>query len=91
MGRITRALNIRLNEHIANIRKGYKNHSVSRHYDLMQGRDPAGTLFMGIVSFTSHWRGSLKVRELSKIETKCEIGVWLGNPQKTQHLVPINW
>lgn len=70
VGPTTRTLNVRLNEHIANIRKGYKNHSVSRHYNLVHNRDPTGTLFMGIESFTSNWRGSFKVRELSKIETK---------------------
>lgn len=52
------------------IRKGYKNHSVSRHYDLVHNRDPTVTLFMGMESFSSHWRGRFKVRELSKIETK---------------------
>lgn len=52
VGHTTRTLNVRLNEHIANICKGYKNHSVSRHYDLVHGRDPAGTLFMGMDIFT---------------------------------------
>lgn len=45
VGQTTRALNFRLNEHIANIRKGYPKHKVSRHYDLVHNRDPPGTLY----------------------------------------------
>lgn len=70
VGRTTSALSIRLNEHISNITKGFKNHSVSRHYDLVHNRDPRGTLFVGIDHFVPHWRGRLKVRELSRMETK---------------------
>lgn len=55
VGRTKRALQVRLNEHIGNIRRGFKNHSVSRHYDEVHHRDPSNTLYMGIDKYTPHW------------------------------------
>lgn len=68
IGRTKRALRVRLNEHIANIRKGFHKHLVSRHYDSVHRRDPSDTLFVGIDKYRPHWRGSSLVREISKQE-----------------------
>lgn len=67
-GRTKRALQVRLNEHINNIRKAFKNHSVSKHYDLKHSRDHSNTLFLGIHKYCPHWRGSSLVREIYKQE-----------------------
>lgn len=68
VGRTKRNLQIRLNEHINKIRKAFKNHSVLKHYDLVNGRDPSNTLFLGIDKYRPHWRGSSLVKEISKQE-----------------------
>lgn len=68
VGRTKRALWVRLNEHIGNIKRGYDKHPVSRHYDQVHNRDPSNTLFVGIDKYKPHWRGSLLVREISKSE-----------------------
>lgn len=68
IGRTKRPLQDRLNEHITNIKSGFKNHSVSKHYLLVHKRDPSNTLFLGIDKFTPNWRWSSLVREISKLE-----------------------
>lgn len=69
MERTKRALKVRLNEHISNIGKGFKNHSVSRHYVEVHHRDPSSTLFIGIDKYKPHWRrGSSLIREISRQE-----------------------
>lgn len=68
MGRTKRALQVRLSEHINNIREGFKNHSVSKHYDLVHNRDPSNTLFLGIDKFRPNWRGSSLVRQIPRSE-----------------------
>lgn len=68
VGRTKRPLQVRLNEHITNIKTGFKNHSVSKHYLLVHNRDPSNTLFLGIDKFKPNWRGSHLVREISKME-----------------------
>lgn len=68
VGRTKRPLQVRLNEHINNIRKGFTKHSVSKHYLTAHRRDPTGTIFLGIDKFKPHWRGSVLVRSISKLE-----------------------
>lgn len=70
MGRTKRALQVRLNEHINNIMKGFLNHSVSKNYALVHNRDPKNTLFMGIDRYSPHWRGSSLLRGISQLEMK---------------------
>lgn len=48
VGKTKRALQMRLNEHINNIIKSFKNHSVWKHYAAVHNRDPSNTLFWGI-------------------------------------------
>lgn len=61
-------MQIRLGEHITNIKNVYKYHSVSKHYAIHHNRNPTNKLFIGIDKFNAHWRGSSLVRELSRIE-----------------------
>ena len=61
-------MQVRLGEHVTNIRSGFPNHSVSHHYDLCHNRNPEGTLFLGIDKYDAHWRGGSLVRELSRLE-----------------------
>ncbi|XP_077341766.1 suppressor of cytokine signaling 5 isoform X1 [Lithobates pipiens] len=68
VGRTKRALKVRLNEHIANIKWGFDKHPLSRHYDEKHGRDPSNTLYMGIDKYKPHWRGGALVREISRLE-----------------------
>ena len=68
VGRTKRPLQVRLNEHINNIRNGYTKHSVSKHYLLKHKKDPTNTLFLGIDKYDRQWRGSDLVRSISKLE-----------------------
>lgn len=70
IGRTKRPMWKRIREHIQNIRKGYPKHSVSKHFDRYHNRDPRGLQFWAIQKYKAHWRGSHKVRELSKNESK---------------------
>lgn len=68
IGRTKRPMQVRLGEHITNIKNGYQYHSVSKHYALHHNRNPANTLFLGIDRYSAHWRGGSLVRELSRLE-----------------------
>ena len=68
IGRTVREFRIRVNEHIGNIRRGYRKHSVSRHYREVHGRDPSGTSFIAIDILRHHWRGGSKRIAISKLE-----------------------
>ena len=57
-------------EHINNIKIGYKDHNVSLHFKLKHNQDPTGPQFWGVQHVMQNWRGSHRVRELSKCETK---------------------
>lgn len=59
-----------MKEHIANIKKGFAKHSLSKHLDSEHGRNPKGISFMAIDQFNPHWRGSHISREISKLKTK---------------------
>lgn len=56
LGRATRCLFIRIVEHNDNIRKGFKQHSVSNHYRLKHNSDPTALSFFGIDRVYQHWR-----------------------------------
>lgn len=73
---------MRLSELVANIRKEFAKHSLSKNYDLCHNRDPKGTVFLGIDRFTGNWSGSNKVREVSRLETK-----WIYQAGAMPHLV----
>lgn len=70
VGRTTCTFQVRMNEHIANIKKGFPKHSLSKHFDQCHDRNPVGTSFMAIDQFNPSWRGSHVKREISKLETK---------------------
>uniref|UniRef100_A0A8C5WHQ7 Reverse transcriptase domain-containing protein n=1 Tax=Leptobrachium leishanense TaxID=445787 RepID=A0A8C5WHQ7_9ANUR len=48
IGRTKRAFNIRVSEHVRNIKKSYENHSVSLHFKIRHGSSPLGLKFMAI-------------------------------------------
>lgn len=68
VGRTTRPLFVRIREHIKNIRKGFPNHSLSRHFDDAHQRDPSGLIFYGIDSVQEHWRGGNRETLISRNE-----------------------
>lgn len=70
VGRTIRALKTRLYEHCYNIRKGLETHSVSLHYKLVHGSDPSSLKFWGIDKVKPSWRGELKIRSISRLESK---------------------
>lgn len=57
VGRTKQALQVRPNEHINNIRKGFLKHSVSKHYALVHNKVPKNMIFLGIDGYTPSWRG----------------------------------
>lgn len=69
VGRTTRQLFVRIQEHIKNIRKGFPNHSLSRHFDEVHHRDPSVLTFYGIDSVQEHWRGGNRETAISRNET----------------------
>lgn len=48
VGRTTRKLRVRINEHIANITNGFPKHSVSNHFSLFHNQDLTLLTFYGI-------------------------------------------
>ena len=68
VGRTVRKFQVRVNEHIGNIRRGFREHSVSRHYREVHARDPSGTSFIAIDTLKPHWRGGSKRIAISKLE-----------------------
>lgn len=69
VGRTTRQLKVRIGEHLANIKNGYPNHSVSRHFKMYHNSDPSLCTFYGIDKVTRDWRGTHMKRTVSKNET----------------------
>lgn len=57
VGRTTRALGVRLREHVNRIKKGFKHHSLSNHFRLVHRRDPSGLTFCGMDRIEGNWRG----------------------------------
>lgn len=66
-----RMLQIRLEEHIGNIKRGFRGHNLSKHYAKHHNRNPAGTLFIALEKFTLHWRGSHIRKSISRLEICC--------------------
>lgn len=57
VGRTTRALSVRIGEHVSNIKKGLRSHNVSKHFRHYHCRDPRCLKFWGIEKVSKHWRG----------------------------------
>ena len=70
VGRTKRPMWKRIREHVQNIEKGCDEHNVSRHFKQCHNNDPRGLKFWAIDKYIPHWRGSHKVRELSKCESR---------------------
>lgn len=70
IGRTKRLLRVRIAEHIANIKIGFKDHNVSLHFKLKHNQDPSGLKFWGVDHLRPKWRGSNLVRDLSRRETQ---------------------
>lgn len=70
VGSTIQAMNVRVNEHITNIKKCFLKHSVSRHYLECHNKNPAGTTFIAIDRVNPDWRGSVNKREISRLETR---------------------
>lgn len=70
IGHTERTLKIRVGEHITNILKGYKYHSVSEHYRCYHAKDRSSLQFWGGDRVLPAWRGSNRVRDLCRRQTK---------------------
>lgn len=70
VGRTKRLLRIRISEHMTNIKNGYRFHSVSLHFKEKHQKDPTLLQFCGIDVVHPSWRGSNRVRDLSRRETR---------------------
>lgn len=56
VGRRMRKLSIKIGEHIKNIKKGFRYHSVSNHFRIKHNRDPEHLKFYAIDKIDQHWR-----------------------------------
>ena len=70
VGRTTRKLKTRVNENLANIKKSFPNHSVSRHFASHHDSDPGLCTFYAIDKITRNWRGTHMTRSVSQNEMK---------------------
>lgn len=61
---------MRLEEHVGNIKQGFPKHNLSKHYAKHHNKNLDGTLFVPIEKLNPHWRGTNRVRSISKIETQ---------------------
>lgn len=82
IGRTSRALHVRIGEHISNIKRGVTNHTVSRHFKIHHHKSPRDLKFWGIEKVTRHWRGGHFIRQLSRRESswiyECKVLAPLG-------------
>lgn len=61
-----RALHVHVGDHINNIKKGLKTHSVSRHFN---HSDPKHLKFWGLENVSRHWQGGNYICQLSRRES----------------------
>lgn len=69
IGRTTRPLKIRIREHVYNIKRKLLSHNLSAHYATHHKGDPRHLNFWAVEKIRGHWRGSNKIRELSRRES----------------------
>lgn len=69
VGRTTRALKKRMEEHGRHIRNGSEKHNLYVHFKRIHNQSTAGIKFWGIEAPKRHWRGSNFIREISKRES----------------------
>lgn len=69
-GRTSRVLQVRINEHIANIIKGFKGHRLSTHLRMCHNRDPSSLKLLDIDTFSPNWRGNHQIWGISRLETQ---------------------
>lgn len=69
VGRTTRALKDRIEEHVRCIHKGSDKHSLYVHFKRAHNQSTTGMQFWGIEAPKRHWRGSNFIREISKRES----------------------
>lgn len=69
VGRTKRALKVRMEEHIRNIRKGFEKHHLLVHFRDVHNQNTARMQFWGIEAPKRHWSGSNYIREISKKES----------------------
>lgn len=65
VGRTTRQLNVRIREHLNNLKKGFKHYSLSQHYRTHHNSDPSRIKVCGIDKIDAHWRGINMTRAVS--------------------------
>lgn len=70
IGRTKRPLKKRIAEHMANIRKGYMLHSVSRHYKERHNSDPSTLHFCALEKVHRGWRGGNHIYNMSRLESR---------------------
>lgn len=70
VGRTTRCLYKRINEHVTNIKNGFRKHSVSNHFRTHHQQNPALLKFYGIDKVLPHWRGGDMRTSVSQAETR---------------------
>lgn len=70
VGRTTRALNIRIGEHIGNIKRGFIGHSVSKHFRLCHNQNSSLLQVIAIEKYVPHWGGDNLKRNISRRGTK---------------------
>lgn len=81
IGRTKRELHVRLSEHVANIKRGFTKHNLSRHYAKYHNKKLQGTLFLAIDRVRPHWRGTNMVRSISRLETRWIFNMLSSRPQ----------
>lgn len=74
----------RVREHMANTRKGIKDHSVLKHFTLVHHRDPSKVRFGGIEKVTKHRRGSNYIRQISQRKF---FWIYETSPLGYQHII----
>ncbi|XP_073481353.1 uncharacterized protein [Aquarana catesbeiana] len=90
VGRTTRALSVRIGEHVRNIKKGFKHHSVSKHFREVHDRNPQHLKFYGIDRIVRNWRNTNMKREVSKNETHWIFKLDTMRPQGLNVEIDIN-
>lgn len=89
-GCTTRRLAVRLGEHVNNIKKRFRKHSLSNNFRISHNRDPTLLTFCGIDKIDNHWRSIDMHKAVSRNETRWIYELCTMSPQGMNIYIDIN-
>ena len=79
VGRTSRALHVRIGEHISNIKQDKGNRSVSKHFRECHQKDPSGLYIRQLSRRESFWIYETKVSSPSGLNVEFDLNCFFSN------------